>query len=90
MAKKYQETRYSLRHLSKIQASTQEIRDTTSKPVAVKFDQTYLCRYPRPLRCVHDNGKEFVGKEFQELLSSYGIQSTPTICTPSTQEYDSL
>ena len=27
---------------------------------------------------IHDNGNEFIGKEFQELLSSYGIKSVPT------------
>jgi hypothetical protein len=30
------------------------------------------------LECGHDNGKEFLGIEFQELLTSYSITSKPT------------
>ena len=41
-------------------------------------DQIWLCRYPRPVDCLHDNGTEFVSAKFQELLQSYGIQSKLT------------
>ena len=37
-----------------------------------------MCRYPRPKVVVYDNGKEFIGKEFQELLESYNIRGVPT------------
>jgi transposase InsO family protein len=46
--------------------------------VATYFDRSWLCRYPRPLRCIHDAGTEFTGFEFQELLNSYGITVVPT------------
>jgi transposase InsO family protein len=46
--------------------------------VARTFDQVWLCRYPRPIDCLHDNGTEFVSAEFQELLQSYGIKSKLT------------
>ena len=46
--------------------------------VAKVFDHTWLCRYPRPKVVVFDNGKEFVGEEFQELLESYAIKAVPT------------
>lgn len=49
-----------------------------SRTVAEAFDQAWLCCYPRPLECIHDNGREFVGIEFQELLQSYGIKSVLT------------
>ena len=42
------------------------------------LDTQWLCRYPLPAFCIHDNGTEFTGKEFQELLQSYGIISKPT------------
>ena len=42
------------------------------------FDTTWLCRYPRPKAVIFDNGKEFVGEEFQELLESYAIRAVPT------------
>ena len=48
-----------------------EIVFTTSKSAvaaANALDTQWLCRYPRPAYCIHDNGTEFTGKEFQELL----------------------
>jgi transposase InsO family protein len=55
-----------------------EIKDKTSKGTAKILDQTWFCRYPRPKRCISDNGNEFLGKEFQELLQYYGVKSVPT------------
>jgi transposase InsO family protein len=37
-----------------------------------------LCRYPRPAKVVYNNGTEFTGQEFQELLKSYGIKPVAT------------
>ncbi len=54
------------------------IDSANSVATAKAFDKNWLCRYPRPLECGHDNGKEFLGMEFQELLASYGITSKPT------------
>jgi hypothetical protein len=45
--------------------------------VAMKFQNTWLARYPRPAKCIHDNGGEF-GPEFQQMLHIRGIQSIPT------------
>ena len=56
-----------------------EIPNKQSETVARAFDRTWLCRYPRPSHCRHDNGPEFTGAEFQEMLSSYGIESKPTL-----------
>ena len=42
------------------------------------FDRAWLARYPRPFEVLHDNGGEFIGYEFQELLSSYDIHDYPT------------
>ena len=46
--------------------------------VARKFAQTWLSRYPWPQRCVHDNGGEFTGWEFQKLLEQCNIKDVPT------------
>jgi hypothetical protein len=55
----------------------------TSQQVAILFDGAWLCRYPRPSRVIFDNGGEFTGGEFQELLHSFGVQPVPTtICNP--------
>ena len=44
------------------------IDEKSSQHVRNKFDQSWLSRYPWPERCIHDNGGEFVGPEFQELM----------------------
>jgi len=38
----------------------------------------WIARYPRPLRCIHDNGDEFTAQEFQDTLKYYGIQDVAT------------
>ena len=45
-----------------------------------KFVQSWLCRYPRPIRCVHDKGGEFIGQEFQWLLELFSIKD---VCSTS-------
>ena len=53
-------------------------KEKKSKFIAKLFDKVWLCRYPRPDQAVYDNGSEFVGNEFQELLNDYGIEAKPT------------
>lgn len=38
------------------------------------FSNTWLCRYPKPLKVVCDRGPEFLGHEFPQLLLEAGIQ----------------
>ena len=54
------------------------MKNKTAKHTAHLFDIHWLCRYPRPQRVIYDNGSEFMGFEFQELLESYGIEPQPT------------
>lgn len=54
------------------------IDNRTSAHVTMQFENTWLARYPRPLRCVHDQGPEFVGSPFQTMLTTNGIQAVPT------------
>jgi len=42
--------------------------------------QCWLCRYLRPMRCVHDKGGEFIGAEFQWLLEMFSIKD---VCSTS-------
>ncbi len=46
----------------------------SAKHSAEKFDKAWLCSKPCPLQVVHNNGTEFIGAEFQEMLSSYNIE----------------
>ena len=56
------------------------IDNKTSTHIKDKFAQTWLCRYPRPVRCVHDKGGEFIGREFQWLLEMFSIKD---VCSTS-------
>ena len=61
------------------------VPDKESHTMARAFDRSWLCRYPRPLICLHDKGTEFTGIEFQELLQSYGIKAViATTANPQT------
>jgi transposase InsO family protein len=44
----------------------------------MKFENEWLSRYPRPLRCIHDSGSEFISMPFQHVLALNGIQDVPT------------
>ncbi len=58
------------------------IYNKTSRHIRDKFVQSWLARYPRPIRCVHDKGGEFIEGMFQWLLHSFDIkdvQSTAKI-----------
>lgn len=55
------------------------LKNNTCAHACTKFYEImWLSRYPRPLCCIHDNGSEFIGQEFQDLLKYYGIQSVST------------
>ena len=49
--------------------------DKSSLTTAESFDREWLCRYPRPVKVIHDQGTELTGEDFHEMLRSYGIQS---------------
>ncbi|MGH7954715.1 MAG: hypothetical protein ACREOZ_02015, partial [Gloeomargaritales cyanobacterium] len=55
-----------------------QIPDKEARTTAIMLDRHWFCRYPRPLFCIYDNGNEFLGFEFQEMLESYGVLSKPT------------
>jgi hypothetical protein len=50
-------------------------KNKSSYHIRLPFDSEWLCRYPRPRRVMFDNGTEFTGGEFKELLDSYGIKA---------------
>jgi transposase InsO family protein len=45
---------------------------------ALQFENTWLARYPRPDSVIHDQGTEFVGFHFQQMLQRNGIRPRPT------------
>ena len=50
------------------------IDNKTDDHIRAKFEQAWLSRYPRPSRCVHDKGGEFIGSDFQWLLTMFNIK----------------
>ena len=74
---------YTIRALTTIDVTTNllEIEPLTtqmSAECARAFENGWLSRYPRPLRIIHDQGTEFMGAPFQDLLRRAGIKSVPT------------
>jgi hypothetical protein len=56
------------------------IDNKTAKHIRDKFTQSWLCQYPRPVRCLHDKGGEFIGQNFQWLLEIFSIKD---VCSTS-------
>ena len=54
------------------------IENKTMEHVAMKFENEWLSRYPRPLKVIHDPGAEFTGAYFQQMLQLNGIESRCT------------
>ena len=54
------------------------ITEKTSAHISQMFENSWLARYPLPVRVIHDMGGEFIGPEFQSLLANAGIQAVPT------------
>jgi hypothetical protein len=54
------------------------INNKTSVHIAQQFENLWLSQYPRPNRCIHDNGGEFIGEAFQTLLQQHGVEDVPT------------
>jgi transposase InsO family protein len=55
------------------------LNSKTSLHVAQQFENSWLSRYPRPIRCIYDQGAEFIGQDFQNLLDEYHIIHRPTM-----------
>ena len=53
------------------------IENKTSANIAQLLSNMWLARYPWPSRCIHNNGGEIIGHEFQHLLMQSGIESKP-------------
>ena len=54
------------------------IQSKYAEEIAKIVDDQWFNRYPRPTYCIHDNGGEFIGSGFAEMLQSYGVLPKPT------------
>jgi hypothetical protein len=55
-----------------------KIENRSATHVGMIFENTWLARYPKPDRCVHDNGDEFIGANFLQILAINGAKDIPT------------
>jgi hypothetical protein len=60
----------------------------TSDHVAMHFVNTWLARYPKPVSCVHDQGGEFTGWGFQDMLERYDIKGRSITAKKSSSKCD--
>lgn len=51
--------------------------DGSAANAALHFENTWLARYPRPMNCIFDQGTEFKGWHFQQMLHRNGIHGRP-------------
>ena len=56
----------------------EELPRKTAQACADAFESGWLVHYPCPTQYIHDQGPEFLGMEFQWLLSQAGIKSVLT------------
>lgn len=49
----------------------------TAAHLGLQFETQWLARYPRPLYCIHDQGTEFTGYQFQRVLARHDIRARP-------------
>ena len=52
-------------------------QDFNSQRISQLMNQIWLSRYPRPIRCICDNGSEFK-KDFKHVINEFGIKYRPT------------
>ena len=43
-----------------------------------RFEICWLSKYPKPNKCVYDNGNKFLEKGFQDILDKHKIQGKTT------------
>ena len=43
-----------------------------------KFETVWLSRYPKPKRCIYDNGNDFLERGFQDILEKHKIKGVST------------
>ena len=55
----------------------------TGQEVFRVFENTWLSRYPRPVRCLYDNGPEFLAQDFNFKCLDAGLHARPnTVANP--------
>jgi transposase InsO family protein len=54
------------------------IHNKTAAHAITISENSWIARYPQPLRCTHDNSGKFIGNDFQRVLEINCIKDIPT------------
>jgi hypothetical protein len=54
------------------------MQNKTAAHVGMTFENTWLSGCPRRMRCIHGDGGEFSGADFQRALELNGVKGAPT------------
>ena len=65
-----------------------QIENKAAAYIRSKFVQFWLLRYPRPMWCVHDKSRGFIGHELQWLISMFSIKDVSS--TSKNPQYNSI
>ena len=72
----------ALTYISPVTNLVDIIRLNGSNPKAgysgQRCDICWLSQYPQPNKCIYNNGNEFLGRGFQDILKKHEIQGIPT------------
>ena len=55
-----------------------ETHTKTAEHISKLLDRTWFSHYPRPQFYIFDNGNEFLGEKFKEMIESYYLIGIPT------------
>jgi transposase InsO family protein len=53
------------------------VNDKSSLHIGTQFENQWLARYLRPIECIYNQGGEFLGQGFQDVLRKHNICSRP-------------
>ena len=53
------------------------LNNMTAQHVGLQFENTWLARYPKPQYCIYDQGTEFTGYGFLNVLARHNIRGRP-------------
>ena len=54
------------------------LQEKSAYHVGQQLENSWLAQYPHPVWCIHDQGPEFKGASFQQILTNNGIENKPT------------
>jgi len=64
------------------------MRNKTAKHIGLSLENTWVARYPKPVKCIYDQGNEFLGAAFQAKLEELDV--TPSAAGTKNPQANSI